>query len=82
MTFKSILRTPEAQMTLVLLVASVLSLVFMGSPIAAPRALFGRSLSAIPPSMFPAITITLLAVLCVIALVLIARGQGRCRTHR
>ncbi|UWQ97282.1 tripartite tricarboxylate transporter TctB family protein [Rhodobacteraceae bacterium M385] len=76
MTFKSLLRTPETQVTLALLVASVLSLVFMGSLIAAPRALFGRSLSAIPPSMFPAITITLLAVLCVIALVLIARGQG------
>lgn len=82
MTFKSILRTAETQVTLALLVASVLSLVFMGSLIAAPRALFGRSLSAIPPSMFPAITITLLAVLCVVGLVLISRGHGAAQEAR
>lgn len=74
MTFKSLPRTPETLTTLALLVASLLSLVFMNALIAAPRALFGRALSAIPPSMFPTITIGLLALLCATALVLIAKG--------
>ena len=74
MTFKSLHRTPETLTTLALLIASVLSFAFINSLVAEPKALFGRSLSAIPPSLFPSITLALLAILCVVALVLIVSG--------
>lgn len=66
--------TPETLTTLALLIGAVLSLIFMSSLVAAPRALFGRSLSAIPPSSFPTITLVLMAVLCASALFLIMTG--------
>lgn len=67
-------RTPETLTTIALLVGSILSLIFMNSLVAEPRALFGRSLSAIPPSMFPAISLTIMAILCACALLLIVTG--------
>jgi putative tricarboxylic transport membrane protein len=71
MTRKSLFFTPEVLTLISLLIASVLSLVFMNSLVAKPKALFGQSLSAISPSLFPSIVLTLLAVMCVIALLLI-----------
>ncbi|WP_424934259.1 tripartite tricarboxylate transporter TctB family protein [Amaricoccus macauensis] len=57
--------TPETITIGVLLVASCAALVFMSSMVAEPKALFGRSLSAISPSLFPSIVLALLALLCV-----------------
>lgn len=71
---KSILTTPESLTTLALLIGSVLSLIFMSSLVAEPRVLFGRSLSAIPPSMFPSISLVIMAILCASALALIMTG--------
>lgn len=44
--------TPETVVLAVLLVLSLLGLAFMGSLVAAPKLLFGRSLSALAPSLF------------------------------
>ena len=74
MKLKPMLKTPETLTTLVFLIGSVLSLIFMSSLVAAPRALFGRSLSAISPTMFPSIALAIMAVLCAIAVVLIMTG--------
>ncbi|MDV7143891.1 tripartite tricarboxylate transporter TctB family protein [Tropicimonas sp. TH_r6] len=54
-----------------LMVASVLSLIFMNSLVAAPKVLFGRSLSAIPPSLFPSIVLVLLAGMCAATLIIV-----------
>lgn len=74
MKHKSIHSSPETLTTLALLVGSVLSLIFMNALVAAPRALFGRSLSAIEPSLFPTISLAIMAVLCALALLLIYTG--------
>ena len=74
MTRKIPLSSPETLTLIALLVASVLSLIFMQSLVAAPKALFGRSLSAIPPSLFPSIVLGLMAVMCAGALILIRTG--------
>lgn len=66
--------SPETLTTIALLLGSVLSIIFMNSLVAAPRALFGRSLSAIEPSLFPTIALAILAVLCALALLLIYTG--------
>ena len=55
------------------LILSVLGFVFVGSLIGAPKVLFGASLTAITPSIFPSIILGLLAVLCAAHLVLTAR---------
>lgn len=67
-------RSPEALTTFALLIGSILSIVFMNSLVAPPRALFGRSLSAIEPSLFPTIALVIMAVLCAMALLLIYTG--------
>lgn len=66
--------TPETLTTIAFLVGSVLSLIFMSSLVAEPRALFGRSLSAIPPSLFPSLTLAVMAFLCASAVFLIMTG--------
>lgn len=66
--------SPEVLTTVALLIGSVLSIIFMNSLVAAPRALFGRSLSAIEPSLFPTISLVIMAVLCTLALILIYTG--------
>ncbi|WP_176442856.1 tripartite tricarboxylate transporter TctB family protein [Tropicimonas sediminicola] len=71
MTRKHPLLTPEILTLNALMIASVLSLIFMNSLVAAPKALFGRSLSAIPPSLFPSIVLAAMAVMCACALVLV-----------
>lgn len=87
MNRKHLLRSPETQMLIALLVASVLSLVFLSALVAEPKALFGRSLSAIPPSLFPGIVLSLLALMCVVTLALLGTGtvaepgEGMSRTE-
>lgn len=51
-----------------LLVLAGLAILFMGSLVAAPKTLMGRSMTAIPPSMFPNITLSLLAILSAVFL--------------
>lgn len=68
------LRSPETLTIAALMIASCLSLLCLGSLVAEPKVLFGRSLSAISPSLFPMLVLTALAVLSVIALVLQLRG--------
>jgi len=63
-------KTPEAFFTLFCVGLAGLSLAFIGSLVAAPKLLFGRSLTAIPPSMFPMIVLGLLLVLSLALLVL------------
>ncbi|CUH68076.1 Tripartite tricarboxylate transporter TctB family protein [Thalassovita gelatinovora] len=74
MTRKTFLSSPETVTLMALMVMSGLSLVFLSSLVAAPKALFGRSLSAIPPSLFPSIVLALIVVLCACALLLIRSG--------
>ena len=62
---------PEVLTIATLLVISVLALVFINSLVEPPKLLFGRSLTAIEPSLFPLIVIALLAVLCAILMYLI-----------
>jgi len=62
--------TAETYSVIVILVAAVLSLIFLGSLIATPRALFGQSLSAITPSLFPSIVLSILSALCIATLIL------------
>lgn len=76
MSRKFLTPTPETLTTLSLLVASTLSLIFMSSLVAAPKVLFGRTLSAITPSLFPSIVLFLLAVICALALVVIRIGAA------
>lgn len=71
---KSLLSSPETLTLIGLTLASVLSLIFMSSLVAEPKALFGRSLSAIPPTLFPSIVLSLMAIMCVGALLLIRSG--------
>lgn len=66
---------PEFLVLAGLLVLSVLGLVFMDALVAQPKLLFGRSLSALAPSLFPKIVMTLLALLCAILLILL-RQRG------
>lgn len=73
-TRKKVLGSPETLTLIALLVGAVLSLIFMQYLVAAPKVLFGRSLSAIPPSLFPTIVLALMAVMCAGALWMIRSG--------
>jgi len=53
-----------------LMVAAVLSLLFLNALIAQPKALFGQSLSAISPALFPSIVLVILALFCAITLLM------------
>ena len=54
----------------VLLATASLSVLFLGSLVAPPKTLFGRSMTAIAPSMFPSIVLSMLVVLCALFLAL------------
>ncbi|MEM7775739.1 MAG: tripartite tricarboxylate transporter TctB family protein [Pseudomonadota bacterium] len=54
---------PEVVVAGTLLILSCLSILFMSHLVAAPKVLFGRSLTAIAPSLFPYLILTSLAVL-------------------
>lgn len=68
--------TPEIVVLTVLLVLSLLGLFFISSLVAPPKLLFGRSLSALAPSLFPSIIFTLLALLCAVILFLLNQQGG------
>lgn len=57
--------TAEAWLTVVLLFVSLGGLLFMSSLVAKPKALFGRSLTAIEPSLFPKLVLIALAILSI-----------------
>lgn len=60
--------TAEAWLTGGLALLGILGLAFMSSLVAAPKVLFGRSLTAIPPSLFPSLVLGAMAVLAVLLL--------------
>jgi putative tricarboxylic transport membrane protein len=68
-------KTPETQFSLTCLVLGCLGFLFLGSLVAEPKVLFGRSLTAITPTLFPSIVLTLMFVLCAIQLVLSFRAS-------
>ena len=68
--------TPEIVVLAVLLVLSLLGLMFLSSLVAPPKLLFGRSLSALAPSLFPSIIFTALALLCTVLLFLLNQQGG------
>lgn len=55
--------TPELSVVATLMVLATLSVAFIGALVAPPKILMGRSLTAIPPNLFPIIVLSLLAVL-------------------
>lgn len=55
--------TAEAWLAGALAVLGILGVVFMSQLVAAPKVLFGRSLTAIPPSLFPGLVLGAMAIL-------------------
>ncbi|AKS47199.1 putative tricarboxylic transport membrane protein [Octadecabacter temperatus] len=74
MSNKNLFKSPEVKMLVVLFLGAVLSLVFLSFLVAEPKALFGRSLSAIAPTLFPGIVLFLMAVMCGIEFFMIRAG--------
>ncbi len=68
--------TPEVISVTVLFVLACVSLLTLNYLVAPPKVLFGRSLTAIPPWLFPAIVISMLAILCAIWLAILARHKN------
>lgn len=60
--------TAEGWLTGLLAVIGIGGLLFMGQLVAAPKVLFGRSLTAIPPSLFPMLVLAAMAILAVLLL--------------
>ncbi|WP_376877955.1 tripartite tricarboxylate transporter TctB family protein [Albirhodobacter sp. R86504] len=71
---KHVLRSTEARLTMAFLAGAALSLIFMGSMIAEPKALFGRSLATVSPALFPSIVLGVAVVLCIAALMVLRVG--------
>ena len=76
MSRSNIKLTPEIFVTIFLLILAGLSLLFLDSLVAAPKTLFGRSLSAIAPSVFPSLILALLAAMCAFHLFVSWRAPG------
>ena len=55
--------TAEAWLAIGFALLGILGLVFMSELVAKPKVLFGRSLTAIPPSLFPALVLAAMAIL-------------------
>lgn len=55
--------TAEAWLTVMLAAIGILGFVFVSHLVAEPKLLFGRSLTAIPPTLFPALVLATMAVL-------------------
>ena len=66
--------TAEAWLTGGLAVLGIFGFAFMSKLVAAPKVLFGRALSAIPPSLFPALVLGALAVLACLLLYSLRRS--------
>lgn len=60
--------TAEAWLTCALALLGIFGLLFMSFLVAEPKVLFGRSLTAIAPSLFPSLVLGALAVLAVLLL--------------
>ncbi len=60
--------TAEAWLAGGLALLGILGFLFMSQLVAAPKLLFGRSLTAIPPSLFPAIVLGAMAILACLLL--------------
>lgn len=73
---KSFWTTPETLFALVCFCLGALGYLFIGSLVAEPKVLFGRSLTAITPSMFPSIVLALLFIVCAVQLLLNFRNQS------
>ncbi len=69
-------KSPALMFAAVWFALAALTLIFMGSLVAEPKVLFGRSLTAIPPSLFPSIILSVLAVLCFLQVVLLMRDPS------
>ena len=65
--------TAEIWLAVGLALLGILGLLFLGQLVAAPKVLFGRSLTAIPPTLFPSLVLGAMAVLAV-ALLYSLRG--------
>lgn len=65
---------PEVYFTATILLVAALALAFIGSLVAEPKALFGRALSAIPPTLFPTLVLAALVILAALLLVLLLRN--------
>lgn len=70
----SFLKKPENMFALVCFVLSALGFLFMGALVAKPKTLFGESLTAITPSIFPSFILGSLALLCLAQLVIAKRS--------
>ncbi len=57
------LQTTEQRLVAALCLSAVLAVVFMGALVAPPKTLFGRSLTAISPSLFPLLVLSVLGAL-------------------
>ncbi len=64
-----------------LFVLSCLSLVFIGSLVAEPKVLLGRSLTAIEPSLFPSLVLSGLAILSALFLVRTVRRSSKMKAE-
>ena len=73
--------TAEAWLTICLALVGALGVLFLSQLVAEPKVLFGRSLTAIPPSLFPALVLGTLAVLSLLLLYTL-RGSILDRTSR
>lgn len=60
--------TAEGWLTGVMAFVGLFGLIFMSSLVAAPKVLFGRSLTAIPPSLFPTLVLSAMAALALMHL--------------
>lgn len=69
--------TPEFAVTLAFLTLASLALIFIGSLVAPPKLLFGRSLTAIAPALFPTLILSAMAALCAALLALRLRRDER-----
>lgn len=68
--------TPEIIVLSGFLVLSLLGLAFISALVAPPKMLFGRSLTAVAPTMFPSIIFTFLAMLSTVILVMLNKRGG------
>ncbi|WP_153768988.1 tripartite tricarboxylate transporter TctB family protein [Labrenzia sp. CE80] len=74
MISREVKKSPAFMFAVTVLVLACLALVFMGSLVAAPKLLFGRSLTAISPDSFPTVILILMALLCVLQVGMQVRG--------
>ncbi|MBL4768633.1 MAG: tripartite tricarboxylate transporter TctB family protein [Rhodobacteraceae bacterium] len=68
--------TPEIVVLTGLLVLSLLGIVFISALVAPPKLLFGRSLTAVEPSLFPSIVFVFIALLSVVLLFKLNKQGG------